>query len=287
VVPAWRAAGTIARTLRSLVRDNGEAVERIVVVVSDDDGTARIAREFDRVETVILSERATAGRARNVGRAHAHGARRLLFVDADCALAAGSARTMIERLEAGDLAAVGAAIIGEGGGAVGWLRHLLEFKDSEPGVRAHAPRFLPSAALLVRAEAFDLVGGFPDMWPGEDLVFCGRLRRVGGRMEKVDGALASHLHPAALGEFLRHQVALGATAARARSIEPMRGSYFAARPWLAPALLVGRFARCLVWLGRYRPRALGRFAYLMPLYLLGLFAWTLGFAAEGVSSESR
>jgi hypothetical protein len=61
-------------------------------------------------------------------------------------------------------------------------------------------------------------------------------------------------------------------------LEPMAGSSLAGRAWLAPAVMIGRFAHAVVWLARYRPRALARFACLMPLYLIGLGAWTLGFA---------
>jgi GT2 family glycosyltransferase len=280
-VPAWKAAATIGRTLASLVRDNGDAVERVVVVVSEDDGAAEVARSSERVEVVVLEQRATAGRARNVGRARAGDAELLLFVDADCALAAGSVQILLERMRAGELSAAGASIAGQGGGAVGWLRHLLEFKEAEPGVPSRAPRFLPSAALLVRAHAFDRVGGFPDMWPGEDLVLCRRLARQGARMAKVDGALAVHLHPGSVTAFLRHQLALGSTAAAARTMEPMEGSFLVGRPWLGPALLLARFARAVCWLARHRPRALGRFVCLSPLYLAGLAAWTVGFAGAG------
>jgi hypothetical protein len=140
----------------------------------------------------------------------------------------------------------------------------------------HAPYFLPSAALLVRADVFDRAGGFPDMWPGEDLVFCGRLAAA-DRMQKIDAAVARHLHPGSLAAFVRHQVALGATAARARTLEPIRGAAFVRRPWLAPAMLLGRFARAVAWLARYRARSLAYFACVSPLYLAGLGAWTLGF----------
>jgi glycosyltransferase involved in cell wall biosynthesis len=277
-VPAWRAAATIQRTLDSLVRGNADAIERVIVVVSEDDGTARIARGVEGVEVVEILERASAGRARNVGRRHAGGAQRVLFVDADCALARGSARLLLDRLDAGDVDAAGAAIAAERGSAVGWLRHLLEFKEAEPGIPAPSPRFLPSAALAIGTDAFDRAGGFPDMWPGEDLVLCARLRTSGARLAKVEGALAIHRHPTSFAEFLRHQHVLGSTAARARSMQPMEGAFFVGRRWLAPALLAGRFARAVAWLARYRPASLGRFVALSPLYLLGLGAWTVGFA---------
>jgi GT2 family glycosyltransferase len=276
IVPAWNAEATIARTLDSLVNGNAGAVARVVVAVSGNDRTARIAGTFPGVEVVELGERASAGRARNAGRALARDAELLLFVDADCALEPGSAATLIEGLYARGLVAAGAAIVGEGGGAVGWMRHLLEFKEAEPGVVVRSPYFLPSAAGLVRASAFDRVGAFPDMWPGEDLVL-GRRLAAAGHIRKIDAAVARHVHPASITAFVRHQVALGATAARARRMEPVPGAVFVARPHLAPVMVFGRFARALVWLVRYRARSLVYFLCLSPLYFAGLGAWTLGF----------
>ena len=297
IVPAWRAEATLARTLRSLFDSNREALDRVIVVTEASDGSARVARSFSGVELVELDRRASAGRARCLGRASAgcsatpSGSRGgaapdagglLLFLDADCALAPGAAAAMIEALEGGGLDAVGASIQGEGGGAVGWLRHLLEFKDFEPGVPVRTPAFVPSAALLVRARAFDLAGGFPDMWPGEDLVFCSRLLAGGGRLGRTDRAVATHLHPGGLAAYVAHQYRLGTTSARARTMTAaMRGRAFAEHRWLTPLLFFGRAGRAAAWLVRFRPRELPRFAALLPLYLTGLAAWTAGFAIGG------
>src|SRR6185503_18194400 len=127
IVPGWNAEATIARTLDSLVNGNADAIARVVVVVSGSDRSAAVARTFPGVEVVELGERASAGRARNAGRALARDAELLLFVDADCALERGSAATLIEAVNARGLAAAGASIMGQGGGAVGCMRHLLEF----------------------------------------------------------------------------------------------------------------------------------------------------------------
>ena len=58
----------------------------------------------------------------------------------------------------------------------------------------------------------------------------------------------------------------------------MKGSVFVGRTWLLPVLMFGRALRAVLWLARFRPRELPRFAALFPLYLSGLGAWILGFA---------
>ena len=282
IVPAYLAENTIARTLRSLVEDNADAIERVIVVCSPGDSTSEIARRFDGVDVVAACERLSAGRARAVGREQAPSARLLMFVDADSALDAGAVGTLIDALDARGLDAVGAAIVREGGGGVAWLRHLLEFKESEVGVPAANPPMLPSAAFLCRADVYDRAGGFPDLWPGEDLVLCGRLRAAGARLAKIDSAVARHLHPDGLGTFLAHQRRLGATSARARLEVDMPGRVFVARPWLVPLLVAARAGRGVAWVARYRRRELGRFAALAPIYLAGLASWGLGFASAAV-----
>jgi GT2 family glycosyltransferase len=255
----------------------------VIVVTEAADPCASVARSFEGVEVAALDRRASAGRARGIGRSLVgEEAHLLLFVDADCELEAGAVARLAAALERERLAAACAAIEGEGGGAVGWLRHLLEFKDFAPGVPPPAAGFVPSAALLVRAAAYDRAGGFPDMWPGEDLVFCRALEATGGRLGKVDGARARHLHPGGLGAFLAHQYRLGATSARARLLAAgMRGSAFARHRWLAPLLFFGRAVRGVAWVVRFRRRELWRLAALSPLYAAGLGAWTVGFASAG------
>jgi glycosyltransferase involved in cell wall biosynthesis len=277
VVPAWRAEATLLETLRSLVVLNGDVVGRVIVVGCTSDRCLDIARRFDGVEVVALAQRATAGRGRNVGRERAV-SDLLLFVDADCVLEAGAAARLVGALESRGLDAAGAAIVQDGNGFVGWVRHLLEFKESAPGVPAGTMGFLPSTVLLVRAGVFDACGGFPDMWPGEDLVFAQRMRALGARLAKIDVAVARHTHPEGLSTYLAHEYRLGVTAARARVMADMHGAAFVGRMWLAPLLMCGRALRAAMWLLRYRPHELPRFVALLPLYLSGLSAWTIGFA---------
>lgn len=242
------------------------------------DRCLNIARRFSGVDVVALPARATAGRARNAGRARAGDCELLLFVDADCVLEPNGVERLIGELVSRDLDAAGAAIVQDGDGPIGWLRHLLEFKESVPGVPASAPICLPSTVLLVRSRLFDACGGFPDMWPGEDLVLSQRMRAAGAQLAKIDSALARHTHPEGVRTYLAHEYRLGVTAARARVLAEMKGSGLVGRVWLAPLLMFGRLLRAVVWLVRFRPRELHRLAALFPLYLAGLGAWTIGFS---------
>lgn len=281
VIPAWRAAGTVGCSLRSLLVDNSECLDRVIVVASGVDDTAAVAASFAGVEVISSPARLSAGQARNLGRRRAGEARRLLFLDADCRLAPGALAMMGEVMDRGSYHAVGAGVVACGGGVVGRLRHILEFKESTPTRQpagSHLARsFVPSTALLCRTAAFDRAGGFPDMWPGEDLIFCHRMVADGSRLGFAGAALAYHHHPQGWAAMLRHQFRLGNTSARARLSTGMKGVAFVRHRLLVPLLVVGRALRALQWFVFLRPRELAGFILLSPFYMVALVVWGAGF----------
>jgi hypothetical protein len=282
VIPARRAEATIARTLEALRLGNSPFVSRVLVVTSAEDPTADVVRSWSRVDgavsLVALASPATAGAARNAGRAAAPEARLLLFVDADCALEAGGAEALRREMDARGAAAVSARVACEGG-AVARCRHVLEFKEAASRREPPAGWLPPSTTMLCRAAAFDRSGGFPDLWPGEDLVFSQALRDGGGLVVLSREAATLHRHPAGLAGMLRHQVRLGRTAAIARRTRAMKGSALAASPWRATLLLPGRALRIGAWQAGEGARALAWTLVASPLLLTGLVAWTAGFVS--------
>jgi GT2 family glycosyltransferase len=286
VIPAYRAEATLARTLESVLAEDTGAVARVIVVCSPSADREQVAVAARRQGVVVVESerRLSAGAARNLGRAHAGDAELLLFVDADCALDAGTVARLCDALADGRAAAVAASVANASSGAVAGVRHLLEFKDSEPGVPQRPDWMAPTATMLCRADAFDTVGGFPDMWPGEDLVFCWRLARAGLRVSRVSDATTRHLHPPGASALVRHQYRLGRTSARARLMTDMPGAAWARYPPLAALLLPARLGRAAIWLLRHRARSVPVSILLLPLYLAGLSAWTLGFVAEAAAT---
>jgi cellulose synthase/poly-beta-1,6-N-acetylglucosamine synthase-like glycosyltransferase len=285
VIPAHAADRTIERTIRALRADPDAAPDRIVVVASPADASAAVAERLG-ADTIRTPRRLSAGAARNVGRRAAPEAELVLFVDADCALAAGSMRALRSAVVEHGLDVAGASIVPEPSTGVAWIRHLLEFKDAEPGCAPPWPSMVPSATILCRVQAFDAIGGFPDMWPGEDLVFCARLARSGFRVRRLDDALTVHHHPPGVRTMLRHQFRLGKTSALARRIEALDDGRFATSAVAVPLLFVGRAARALRWLGRHHRRDIPRFVVMSPLYLAGLAAWCSGFARGSVETAA-
>lgn len=278
VVPARQADATIAATLESLVGANGGFVERVIVVTSAGDPTARVACRWPRVQVLEAAAPLSAGAARNLGRSAAGPeADLVLFVDADCELEEGGAARLAAELERRGAVAVSARVQRRGGGAVAWVRHALEFKEAQGRLQPPARWLPPSTTMLCRTGALDAAGGFPDLWPGEDLVLAHRLRARGHRIVLSDAVQTYHRHPRGVGEMLAHQRRLGRTAAVARSLTGMHGAAFVRRRYLVPLLFPARLVRALVWFARSSLRELLAMLALLPLYLMGLAAWTIGF----------
>jgi hypothetical protein len=299
VIPARRAERTIGRTLESLRLGNPAFVSHVLVVTSRCDPTAGVvcawSRRDARVELVLAETPLTAGAARNLGRRRAqalagalpsHSEPPLLFIDADCALERGGAAALARDLAGHATAAVGARILGEGG-VVARVRHMLEFKEAASLREAPREWLPPSTTMLCRAQAFDRAGGFPDLWPGEDLVFAKRLREQGEGVVRSAGVRSRHLHPAGIGEMLRHQHRLGRTASIARRMAPMHGDAFAKSRALAVLLLPGRALRLARWQVGEGVRAAFAALVLSPLLLAGLVAWTAGFVSASGRQVSR
>jgi len=220
----------------------------------------------------------SAGAARNLGVRRAGDCGLLLFVDADCRLHVDCLPALLEAVTRQGSTAAAAVVGCEGRAATDRLRHLLEFKDADGSGPTRPSWQVPSATLLCRRAGFDLAGGFPDLWPGEDLVFCGRLHAVGRVVRRIDSARTYHLHPKGWGVLFRHQYRLGRTSALARRLVALPGSWLTRYRWVVPLLVGARAVRGVAWTARFRPRDLAWLSMMFPAYVAALTVWTAGFA---------
>ncbi len=225
----------------------------------------------------------SAGAARNLGAAEAarRGCDAVLFVDADCRIAPDCLERLAQALERSVAVAAAAAVVRDGNGTVARLRHALEFKDSDGSAPPGPVVFVPSATFICLGSAFERVGGFPDMWPGEDLVFCDALLRRFGRaaITRAPGAKSFHRHPHGWWNMAIHQYRLGRTSALARRRARIHGSRWARTPLVAPVLALGRIVRAVVWFARYKKDELVWLVAVLPAYAALVGIWAVGFAA--------
>jgi rSAM/selenodomain-associated transferase 2 len=169
IIPVLNEAATIVSTLQALAPLRTRGAEVIVVDGGSRDGTA--ARATPLADFVITSARGRATQM-NAGAAIARGDV-LLFLHADTRLPPDADRLVLD-----GLAHSGRA----------WGRFDIAIKGSHPLLRIVA--FMMNArsrltgtmtgdqAMFVTREAFDTIGGFPEIALMEDIALSSRLKRV-------------------------------------------------------------------------------------------------------------
>ena len=201
IVPVRNGADTLPPLLESidaqtLPRDRFE-----VIVVDNDSSDATAAVAATHGATVVREPIANRSRARNRGAAAAS-ARLYAFTDADCV---ADPRWLEGLLACSDRAPLVAGEVelraGGSPNAIERFESLWRFGQASWVEQGWAA----TANLLVRAEAFDAIGGFDPSWRhiGEDVDFCLRARDAGYGLGYCADAVVGHRAERAWHPFLR------------------------------------------------------------------------------------
>jgi glycosyltransferase involved in cell wall biosynthesis len=267
VIPAYRAADTIAAVLLGLQgQDLAEPFE-IVVVASGGDTTAAITRRMcPRATVVEVDTRLAPGAARNLGVAHARGDV-VAFLAADCVPDPDWLRRRVEAHRAGHSLVGGFVDMATPTTLAGWAQYFSKFW----GMLAYERRTMvgrgPLFHLSYARRVLDEFGPFLEApIAGEDTAYNDRLVRAGHRV-CFDGAIrVRHLNTPRLADVLAAQREQGAaTGALCRDGSVAR--------YYAPSVQGGWWRslrttwRAGVTVARYRPRWLARYLVVSPLVL--------------------
>jgi cellulose synthase/poly-beta-1,6-N-acetylglucosamine synthase-like glycosyltransferase len=195
VIPARDEAERLPRTLEAVLRSAERVRCRLELVVADHGSRDRTAEHARRAGATVVDAAAarTIAAVRNLG-ARAVTGRILAFLDADCVPGAGWVSCALAAFDDPEVGAAGLAP--RAPDAESWTARASALvalpRRPGPGVREPA-RWLPSANLLVRRDAFELAGGFD-----EELVTCEdydltlRIGALGWRLVRDGGLDAVH-----------------------------------------------------------------------------------------------
>jgi len=244
VVPVKDRPAGLDRLLRA-VRDHA-ATDPVAEIVVVDDGSADPAAHASvaAAHDATLVRRPVCGRAaaaRNDGAAAAKG-EVLAFVDSDCVPRPGWLASLLPHFADPLVAAVAPRIVAHPArGAAGWLaayesaRSPLD-RGPLPGRVVPGGRvpFVPTAALLVRAEAFG-EGFDTTLTGGEDVDFVWRLTARGAHVRYEPAGEVEHEHRTTPRDFVTRRVYYGRTAAPLARRHPGAARPLAVSPWTAAA----------------------------------------------------
>jgi cellulose synthase/poly-beta-1,6-N-acetylglucosamine synthase-like glycosyltransferase len=290
VVPAYNGAHTIIECLRSVERATRGRRAEIIVVDSSTDPTAEIIRHhFPNAVLVRSDVRLSAGAARNLGAAAAHG-RLIFFTDQDCIVP----EDWIEQMEAHfadpTVHAVGGAVgIRNLSSASGCALYFLEFLNHFP--RNGQPRrdgnFLVGCNSAFRA-AVGHAAPFPDRTLGEDILFSKQLQERGLHLVYDPRIAVSHHNRDGWREFFRYNDRMGRASAQYHAELQLWWAAPVLRwpslAFVAPLVVLPSIARDLL---RSRRSYLLRFLALIPMCLLGNLTWANGFRQEAKGIAAR
>lgn len=168
IVPAYRAAGTIERCVRSALRQTVSPAEIIVVVDGEGDKTAKIARsmqgEAGQVRLIVIEqENRGAGAARNVAIAAA-GCDLLAFLDADDEWLPEKLARSVARFSAPGmiLTAHNGWVVSDG--CERYLDIARRFRDAaaDPIHALYRRGFISTSSVVARRDAVLAAGGFDE-----------------------------------------------------------------------------------------------------------------------------
>jgi GT2 family glycosyltransferase len=286
IIPAYGLCPYLADLVAALSEGVLRPDEIIISHSGSDDPTEEFAARFPTVIVLHHTGRLLGGAARNQGAAVAKG-EWLVFIDADVrpaknwlASLAAHAKKKADRFFVGS---VGYATTGGYWGMCNWLT---EFSEQAPWRPARVQQGGASCNMMVAAQDFHRVGGFPeDYQPGEDTAFFSELVRMGRTQWFASEARVDHHNQSGFSAFVNHQFRLGYHSALVRQQYALRGAIATrVRPlafvlWIPKLALLGRrlIAGGPTWWLRGTVYA--------PGLIFGSWVWTAGFVKRVIAPE--
>lgn len=291
VIPSFNSFKTISYTLQSLASspDTG-LLSEIIIVDSSDDGKTKpflCGYRSDKIRVIDGGVKLMPAAARNLGAKYATGDI-LAFIDAD----AFAATDWLE-----NIAAASRRGIRIGGGPISLpefqrnkviplAQYFLQFNEFMEGKHVQDKKFVPSVNMFCERKFFDEIGGFPLIRASEDVLFGLKANRL-STVRFLPAIRVFHVFREDIRSFLENQLLLGKYIIIYRRIQDA-GVFYYRGLWpllLLPFFLAIKLFRITRHIFKGRSAYILRYFLVLPVFLLGLLFWALGFVAGIFSSE--
>ncbi len=286
VIPSYQSRQTIAATLDSILsQETTLNFEILVVDSSDDDTAAWIQKHYPQIQVLFSPLRLFPAAARNRGADQSCG-HYLAFLDADACAEPAWLETVYAKLTSTPrIGLIGGAVAGATNHSLaGRILHWIEFSAFLSGLDAAFRPVLSSSNLLISREEFLASGGFDvKLAMAEDLLFSQKLR---GKIYFENSTHVWHQHRSNWPAGSRHLRELGYWSGLYRRNHPDTGAWLRHAPLLSFGLPFLRGGRIVSRIFRSHWKE-GLLALVcLPLLLVGLFVWAVGFY-QGIRGSDR
>lgn len=290
VIPSYNSSATLDKTLQSLLDQSVRPYEIIVVDSSQDNGkTGDVIAEFAArsiVQCVSLKDKTIPAIGRNVGAQNATGDI-LAFIDSD----AYAHPDWIKEINSAVANGVEC-----GGGSYCYppfqkwnmcavAQFYLQFNEFLPEHKQTPAIFAPSCNFFVKKNLFDSVGGFPNVRASED-VLLGKKLNLTSQFMFIPRSIVYHIFGTSFNRLCTNQKLLGEYVAKYRKEES--SSAFLSAPLAivcAPLFFLNKLRLILPRVCRGGWGHVGAFVFSLPVFLIGLLFWTIGFVGGCLSKE--
>ena len=303
LIPSYNSAATIRDTIASLLAQDFDEPHEIIVVDSSSDETPRIiADEFPTpsfenghsdgmVRLIHLDEQTDPGTARNLGLVQARG-EIVACIDADCIAPPDWLGRMVTAQRAGHPVVGGTIENGNPESIIAWAGYLGEFREWLPVGKARLVNHVPTCNISYRRSIFARFGGFPtEFYPQEDLLFHWRLAQHGVPIWFDPHIRVRHVHRSTWRAYNRHLRRIGRITARVLKLTDGEGVFVARSPLLAllaaPVLPLVKWLRTIGVFMSQQPDVLREHILALAPFLVGLYAWAIGFVEGAWSPPLR
>ncbi|OGT21484.1 MAG: hypothetical protein A3C55_03010 [Gammaproteobacteria bacterium RIFCSPHIGHO2_02_FULL_42_13] len=280
VIPSYNSFKTIEYTLKGLLRQTGGFIKEIIIVDSSNDGkTLELLSKYQSEKIRIIKALAGPGAARNIGVKNSR-ADILVFIDSDAYPAPAWIENIIKAYDNGCMIGGGSISVPDfqTNKIIALAQFFLQYNEYMNSGKARIKEFVPSAAMFCDRKLFERFGGFPAIRAAEDVMFCLAVNKT-APVWFVPDIKVYHIFKEDIESFLKNQMLLGKYIIIYRRLHEKHVFYYKGLwPLLfLPGFLSIKLYRITSRILKSNPRFIAQFILSLPMFLIGLAFWTIGF----------